>query len=186
MCVKINVKVATSSVKHRGFPLNILLILLKTKINNDHFLKLHIFKKHNLVFWLFIWTGHIFVKTVPSSLSDTYLFVCCLTSQLRICHSSTTSLFSMRGFKILIYAWHMWHWSKYWLLLHNTCCYTKPRWLWSHLKDRPNFFTIFAKHGILSIYDIRDRHGTTDNEKYSEVREKILHLNNYDSLSYKM
>ena len=113
-----------------------------------------------------------------SNLSDTYLFVCCLTSKLRIFHSSTTSLFSMRGFKMLIYAWHMWHWSKYWLLLHNTCCNTKPRWLWSHLKDRPNFFTIFAKHGILSIYAIRDHHGTTDNEKYSEVWEKILPLTN--------
>ena len=68
MCVKINVKVATSSVKYGGFPLKILLILLKMKINKDHFLKLHIFKYHNLIFWLFILTGHILVKTVPSSL----------------------------------------------------------------------------------------------------------------------
>ena len=68
MCVKINVKVATSSVKYGGFPLNILIILLKMKMNNDHFLKLHIFKYHNLVFWLFILTRHILVKTVPSSL----------------------------------------------------------------------------------------------------------------------
>ena len=68
MCVKINVKVATSSVKYGGFPLNILLILLKMKINNDHFFKLHIFKYHDLVFWLFILTGHILVKTLPSSL----------------------------------------------------------------------------------------------------------------------
>ena len=107
-------------------------------------------------------------------MSHTYLCVCCLRSQLRIFHSSTTSLFSMRGFKILIYAWHMLHWIKYWLLLHNTCCNTKPRWLWSHLKDHPNFFNMFAKHGILSIYAIRDHHGTKDNEKYSEVWEKIL------------
>ena len=75
MCVKINVKVATSSVNYGGFPLNILLILLKMKINNDHFLKFHIFKYHNLVFWLFILTGHILVKTVPSSLSFFFCFL---------------------------------------------------------------------------------------------------------------
>ena len=40
MCVKINVKVATSSVKYGRFPLNILPILLKMKINNDHFLEI--------------------------------------------------------------------------------------------------------------------------------------------------
>ena len=68
MCVKISVKVATSSVKYGGFPLKILLILLKMKINHDHFLKLQIFKYLNLVFWLFILTGHILVETVPTSL----------------------------------------------------------------------------------------------------------------------
>ena len=68
MCVKINVKVGTSSVKYGVLPLNILLILLKMRINNDHFFRLHIFKYHNLVFRLFISTGHILVKTVPSSL----------------------------------------------------------------------------------------------------------------------
>ena len=69
MWFKISVKVATSSVIYGGIPLNILPILLKMKINHYHFLKLHIFKYFNLVYRLFILTGHILVETVPSSLS---------------------------------------------------------------------------------------------------------------------
>ena len=41
------------------------------KINYDHFLKLHIFKYLNLVFWLSILTGHILVETVPTSFNKT-------------------------------------------------------------------------------------------------------------------
>ena len=40
------------------------------------FLKLHIFKYHNLVFWLFILTGHILVKTVPSSFATNRNSIC--------------------------------------------------------------------------------------------------------------
>lgn len=47
MRVEISVEMATSSIKYRWFPLNILLILSIVKINNYHFFKLHILKYRN-------------------------------------------------------------------------------------------------------------------------------------------